>query len=224
MERSLRNVVKEVYKNSDNNGSFKFTGNNRDKSSNTSQSINISLKNKNNNNENGRSILSKTKERFRLSDLKSSSSSYSVSFFILLFLFVLISAVLGLFYIYYDEIMVYLKQYFYDDTKEKEISQKMNEESQKLRGEISSLKNKLKETNKKSKQAKNESPKKTYGDLKESERKLYSQDQFVKDHGFCYIGEENNQRHCVEVYNGDICESGDVYKRIDKCMVPAKFA
>lgn len=223
MERSLKNVVKEVYKNSDNNGSFKFQGNNRDKSSNTSETINVSLKNKNNNG-NGKNFLSKAKDRFESYDTKFSNSSYSMSFFILIILFVLFSVVLGVLYIYYDNVMTILRQYFYDDTKEKELTQKMNEESQKLNGEINSLKNKLNESNQKSRKSKKEEKKKTYGDLKESERKLYSQDQFVKEHGFCYVGEENNQRHCVEVYNGDICESGDIYKRIDKCMVPSKFA
>ena len=30
-------------------------------------------------------------------------------------------------------------------------------------------------------------------------------------------------RHCIEAYNGDICESGDVYNRIDECLMPKKL-
>ena len=49
----------------------------------------------------------------------------------------------------------------------------------------------------------------------------YSKSQIVGENGsFCYIGEENNMRECVDAYKGDICKSGDIYKRIDKCLVP----
>lgn len=224
MERSLKNVVKEVYKNTENNGSFKFTGNNRDKSSNTSETINVSIKNRNSrNNENSRDFLSKKMENF---DSYSKNQNYfSLSFIILIILFLAFSTAATAIYFYYDNVMSFLKQYFYDDTKEKELKNQMDQESQKLKGEINSLKKELNDSNKKkTKETENKESPKTYAELKESQKKLYSQDQFVKDHGFCYIGEENNTRHCVEVYNGDICESGDVYKRIDKCMLPEKFA
>ena len=171
MERSLKNVVKEVYKNSDNNGSFKFQGNNRDKLSNTSETINVSLKNKNNNNGNGKNFLSKAKDRLESYDSNFSNSSYIMSFLILIILFMLVSMVLGVLYIYYDKVMTILRQYFYDDTKEKELTQKFNEESQKLNGEISSLKTKLNESNQKSK-SRRKKIKKTYGDLKETDRKV----------------------------------------------------
>lgn len=54
--------------------------------------------------------------------------------------------------------------------------------------------------------------------------KIYSDNQFVKEDGFCYIGTDDNMRQCVQVYQGDICESGDIYKRIDKCLLPTHFS
>ncbi len=64
-----------------------------------------------------------------------------------------------------------------------------------------------------------ENNKKTNEELK----KIYSEKQFVKENSFCYIGDDNNMRHCIEAYNGDICESGDVYNRIDECLMPKKL-
>ena len=51
-----------------------------------------------------------------------------------------------------------------------------------------------------------------------------TENQNVKSNGFCYIGSDNNIRHCIEVYDGEICESGDVYNRIDKCLAPQRFS
>ena len=45
----------------------------------------------------------------------------------------------------------------------------------------------------------------------------------TSESGFCYIGEDNNNRHCVNAYGGDVCTSGDVYNRIDKCLKPDSF-
>ena len=227
MESSLKNLVKEVYKNTNEDGNFKFTGNSRNKS-NTSQSIKIK-KNKNNNDNNdnnyegplnGKSFATRIKD---IKEVATSSSSMSISTIILIFLFLLITISIGLVYNYYEDIMTFLKNYFHDDTTEQELKSQLssaNTSTQKLQSEIGTLKKELE--NKKSENKNNE--KKTYSKLSNKEKKLYSQDQFVKEHGFCYVGEDNNHRHCVEVYNGDICESGDVYKRIDKCLLPNKFA
>jgi hypothetical protein len=42
----------------------------------------------------------------------------------------------------------------------------------------------------------------------------------MKEDGYCYIGTDNNMRHCVDAYSGDVCTSGDVYKRMDDCLIP----
>lgn len=70
---------------------------------------------------------------------------------------------------------------------------------------------------------KQENDKKINTAKKSNTKPLYSQDQHVKNDGFCYIGTDDNTRQCIEVYNGDICTSGDVYKRIDTCLLPTHF-
>jgi hypothetical protein len=50
----------------------------------------------------------------------------------------------------------------------------------------------------------------------------YSSSEIVgEDGGFCYIGSDDNVRYCTQAYKGDICTSGDIYNRIDKCIVPS---
>jgi len=38
--------------------------------------------------------------------------------------------------------------------------------------------------------------------------------------GFCYIGYDNGQRECVDVYAGDICMSGEIFPSLDICINP----
>ena len=48
----------------------------------------------------------------------------------------------------------------------------------------------------------------------------YDKSQQVNTDGFCYVGYEKGQRECVAVQSGDICLSGEIFPRLDKCMVP----
>ena len=48
----------------------------------------------------------------------------------------------------------------------------------------------------------------------------YKDKQKVKENGFCYIGYDNGQRECTNVFDGDICMSGDVFPTMDVCINP----
>lgn len=51
----------------------------------------------------------------------------------------------------------------------------------------------------------------------------YSQSQLVgEDVAYCYLGIDNNMRECAEVYTGEVCTSGDIYKRVDECLISKK--
>jgi hypothetical protein len=39
-------------------------------------------------------------------------------------------------------------------------------------------------------------------------------------HGFCYIGKENNVRHCAKVSSKSKCMSGDIFPTMDVCINP----
>ncbi len=48
----------------------------------------------------------------------------------------------------------------------------------------------------------------------------YSNEQQVKGNGFCYIGYDKNQRECTNVYEGDICMSGQIFPTMAVCLDP----
>jgi hypothetical protein len=52
-------------------------------------------------------------------------------------------------------------------------------------------------------------------------RSQYSRSQIVDaDDMYCYLGTDDNMRQCIEAYKDEICTSGDIYNRIDECLVP----
>ena len=50
--------------------------------------------------------------------------------------------------------------------------------------------------------------------------KKYKDNQIVKGNGFCYIGFDNHMRECTDVYEGDICMSGQIFPTMDICLNP----
>jgi len=50
---------------------------------------------------------------------------------------------------------------------------------------------------------------------------LYRKDQLVQKDGFCYIGFEKGHRVCTDVYQGDVCMSGEIFPTMDVCLVPS---
>jgi hypothetical protein len=48
----------------------------------------------------------------------------------------------------------------------------------------------------------------------------YKQEQLVKENSFCYIGYESGQRECTNVFDGDVCMSGEIFPKLDICINP----
>ena len=42
----------------------------------------------------------------------------------------------------------------------------------------------------------------------------------VSADGYCYIGYDDGQRECVDVYAGDVCMSGEIFPSLDVCINP----
>jgi hypothetical protein len=61
------------------------------------------------------------------------------------------------------------------------------------------------------------------GGVNELNKKLndnYSPEQIVRENSYCYIGYENGQRECTNVFDGDICMSGEIFPKMDICINP----
>jgi hypothetical protein len=135
-------------------------------------------------------------------------------------LIVLVLVILGaglLFYFNKDKIMQYVDEKMKEFQKPKEKEEpKKEEEKEEQKEEEPTIKEKEKEE-----KQKNEKIKK--GGVNELNEKLntnYTPNQMVKEDGFCYIGYENGQRECANVFDGDICMSGEIFPKLDICINP----
>ena len=61
------------------------------------------------------------------------------------------------------------------------------------------------------------------GGVKQLDKKLnenYMPEQIVKENSYCYIGYDNGQRECTNVFDGDICMSGELFPKMEMCINP----
>ena len=126
-----------------------------------------------------------------------------------------------------DKISEFVKTLFKDEESEnkiKELESSMNEKNSlnnELQKELEELKKKETESKKNSETKSDNNTKKTITKKQIKElAQTYSPSQIVSNDGYCFIGMDDNMRHCVKAYAGDVCQSGDIYNRIDECLVP----
>jgi predicted PurR-regulated permease PerM len=48
----------------------------------------------------------------------------------------------------------------------------------------------------------------------------YKSNQIAKDDGYCYIGYDKGMRNCGEIYESQICMSGEIFPSLEMCMFP----
>ena len=217
MRDTIRNTVKEVY-----NTNVKNIGS-------TSEVVQSPLPESTfyNVNKNVGDYINNTNNSNNSATSRIESTNHSSYSYLLLFLvFLLISVIVGLFYYYREDIKKYLNNFFEEDkngSKEsKTVSEKQDEviEKDKLTikkdGGVVVDKNNVKEI-KKEQQEKPE----TKSKKNESIKNNYPRNQIVsRNDMYCYIGQDDNMRQCIEVFKDDICTSGDIFNRIDECLVP----
>ena len=78
----------------------------------------------------------------------------------------------------------------------------------------------IKETEKEETQKNEKIKKGGVNELNDKINKNYTPNQNVKENGFCYIGYENGQRECTNVFDGDICMSGEIFPKLEICINP----
>ena len=230
MKNTFKETVKEVY-NTNKETVFKKDIHNFNKNLNTlnkNTSNTNTFRNKNNSSRNIDNSNNK-KSRFDVASVMSSASrtipspqfdlpppphsSSSSTIWVILFFILLIMIMVGVVYYFQENIKEFIKPFFEDEDKNnklKELQQKIKEEQEKR----TKLEEKI-NINKKE-ESKEESKKEPEEEIKQT----YSSSKIVNEDGYCFIGTDNNMRHCVNAYKGDTCTSGDMYKRIDDCLIP----
>jgi hypothetical protein len=149
---------------------------------------------------------------------------FSITYAILLLLFILLVSLLYFYrdhvYSFFEKIKASINPVAGIDQAEKvlqdlmkpkptESEPKKDPETEKEREKIEVQENKKKETETSD----------NSGGVKKLDQKLnrYSEEQRVKSDGFCYIGYDQ-QRECTNVYEGDICMSGQIFPTMEVCM------
>ena len=139
------------------------------------------------------------------------SSNYKI--FQLISILIII-CLLILLYFYRKEIKSNIK-YYYDSLFKS--SSKQEKEIKQLNKSMKDVMKK-RETNQKNRE--NEKKKNKGGVNQLVQKMKYNKDQISENPGYCYIGEENGQRSCSEIYEGDICMSGEIFQSNELCMNP----
>lgn len=239
MKNTIQDTVKEVYNTNNNkNSSFRKNVHNFDntlssnnaikKNNNASSNIPQNQKMSSNDSSSNRGSFSRSvaglsgigayetlKSASSSSTTQSSATSILWAFIIVILVLALISALV---FVFKDDIKPYVQSFFENE----DYTQKVKALESKVEEEVSKRTNMEKkmsviQNNQSSKtKDKTKSSTQTPSDLKQQ----YSSSSIVSEDGYCYIGTDNNMRQCVKAYAGDICTSGDIYKRMDDCLVP----
>jgi hypothetical protein len=143
-----------------------------------------------------------------------------------LFFMIIMVAIISGIYIYreklyalFEKMNLFLNEPKVDDSVG-QLNQKLNDHIKKYDTEIHEKNIKEKEMEEK---IKNINVKK--GAVNELSEKVdtasnYKQEQLVKENSFCYIGYESGQRECTNVFDGDVCMSGEIFPKLDICINP----
>ena len=162
-----------------------------------------------------------------------SYTSYLISLVVIMLLFIVI---LGAIYYFWDDINNYFQKLFYSQkSKSKNVLEiKENDEELKETKKVVEEKDNIIEKDKLSikkdgqvivqdkiiKKNKKE-PVQKHSSNSKIVSGHYAPNQIVKqDDMYCYIGEDDNMRQCIQVFKDDVCTSGDIFNRIDKCLLP----
>lgn len=110
----------------------------------------------------------------------------------------------------YDSLFDSINKKIQEDDKE------LSEIKSKLNSEVHSIE----KDEKKEKETKAQIDTGGVGTLNAKIETKYKDNQIVKGNGYCYIGFDNHMRECTDVYEGDICMSGQIFPTLDVCVNP----
>ena len=225
VKNTLKNTMSEVYNVTNNNATFKknvYDFNNKLNTLNTSKNTNNMLRSKNNGNNNINLNAPSSISSFSNSFEKKEQVPSFLNLLPYIIFFLLLVVCIFVIFRYKDKIREIFEKYFSQPPtnieKEKELEKKLKDEKEKVSQMETQMEEKKEETKKE--ETKKEKTKKKSKSVESSLKQQYSESQIVKEDGYCFIGTDNQMRHCVDAYSGDVCTSGDIYRRMDDCLIP----
>ena len=144
-----------------------------------------------------------------------SSEPYNIPYMLIFFILLVIGIIVAL-YVYRENVYALIDKL----NSLGDVDTKIQDQIKKYDTETQEKNIKEKEDEEK---IKNENVKK--GAVNELTKKVdsisnYKQEQLVKENSFCYIGYESGQRECTNVFDGDVCMSGEIFPKLDICINP----
>ena len=225
VKNTLKNTMSEVYNVTNNNATFKknvYDFNSKLNTLNTSKNTNNMLRSKNNGNNNINLNAPSSNSSFSNSFEKKEQVSSFLNLLPYIIFFLLLVVCIFVIFRYKDKIREIFEKYFSQSPtnieKEKELEKKLKDEKEKVSQMETQMEEKKEETKKE--ETKKEKTKKKTKSVESPLKQQYSESQIVKEDGYCFIGTDNQMRHCVDAYSGDVCTSGDIYRRMDDCLIP----
>ena len=216
---SKKNSMLSSFMNGNNKNSNKNKNNDYGNNNGNNNNNNNNMNNNSNSNGNNNGNKTNNSESFQFKNMsnmnKNQNSPSKLSSFMNIVNFIIvfcIAVLIGMVIYFQDKILASIQTMIRGES-DKSIKSNTNE----LVKRIDKLEKEIQESKTKKEVAKR--PVKSQEEKKE-DVKNYSDDQIVKNDGFCYVGYENGQRECAPVFSGDVCMSGEVFPRLDKCMVP----
>lgn len=153
-----------------------------------------------------------------VSSISSMSSPFKI-IYVLIILAILI--IVTLFFFYKDKIMTFFNN-FKSNKDTKDATKDMEDKTKPDKVETSKIDNIEKKVNNLETKSHTHDPHDPA--VKTLNNKLnnispYKEANVTSD-GFCYIGYDDGQRECVDVYQGDVCMSGEIFPSLDICINP----
>ena len=145
---------------------------------------------------------------FQQDDLGINTNKTISSSFITIIFILILSIIFILVYLFRDTLLSLYNNFF--GSEEKNKIKQMNK----------SVKKQIKKRMDKNKNKEIEQNKKKGGVNKLINKMNYKDNQISKINGYCFIGNENNERNCSEIYEGNICMSGEIFTSQQLCMFP----
>ena len=133
-------------------------------------------------------------------------TSYLFNLFIVFILASIIGSI-----IYFKDTII---NYYNEITKQKPtVNNELKQLNKSIKEEKQKREKKQKETERESKIDK--------GGINQLTNKInYKSNQIAKEDGFCYIGYDKGMRNCGEIYESQICMSGEIFPSLEMCMFP----
>jgi len=150
-------------------------------------------------------------------NVMNTSTPYSRFNIYYIFIILFIVGIIGLIFYFKDKIIdnynKLYNQYMFKDTPKVDDAPKVDDTPKVDTHKMDEIENKLDTLIKKECPAINKLNTKI-------EDASYTKEQKSTEAGFCYIGYDNGQRDCIDIYEGDVCMSGQIFSSLDICINP----